>query len=187
MAEDPAAAPRGRRGGQDSLCKRGLRRAVAAVAANHPCQRIELWFQDEARVGQKGRTGHRWWARGQRPRGLCDQRHDWTYLDATVRPATGEGFALVLPVVSTTATSVFLEHLAATLAPDVHAVLVIDQAGWHGSRQLRVSNNVILIQLPPYAPELNPVERVWLHLRERFLSHRLLNSNAAIVDACCQA
>ncbi|TPG39908.1 hypothetical protein EAH89_29005 [Roseomonas nepalensis] len=70
---------------------------------------------------------------------------------------------------------------------DVHAVLVLDQAGWHGSRQLRVPDNVTLVPLPPYAPELNPVERVWLHLRERFLSHRLLNSNAAIVDACCQA
>ncbi|MFC7739372.1 transposase [Roseomonas sp. GCM10028921] len=62
-----------------------------------------------------------------------------------------------------------------------------DQAGWHGSRQLRVPENVTLIPLPPYAPELNPVERVWLHLRERFLSHHLLNSNGAIVDACCHA
>ncbi|MFT8245906.1 transposase, partial [Roseomonas sp. BN140053] len=80
-----------------------------------------------------------------------------------------------------------LERFAATLTPDVHAVLVLDQAGWHGSRQLRVPNNVTLVPLPPYAPELNPVERVWLYLRERFLSHRLLHSNAAIVDACCQA
>ncbi|MDU7521865.1 MAG: IS630 family transposase [Roseomonas mucosa] len=164
-----------------------MRRAVAAVAADHPGQQIELWFQDEARVGQKGRTGHRWWARGQRPRGLCDGRYDWTYLYAALRPATGEGFALVLPVVSTTAMGVFLAHFAATLAPDVHAVLVLDQAGWHGSRQLRVPGNVTLVPLPPYAPELNPGERVWLYLRERFLSHRLLHSNAAIVDACCQA
>ena len=138
-------------------------------------------------MGQKGRTGHRWWARGQRPRGLCDQRYDWTYLYAAVRPATGQGFALILPMVSTRAMDLFLERFSATLAPDVHAVLVLDQAGWHGSRHLRVPDNVTLVPLPPYAPELNPVERVWLHLRERFLSHRLLNSNAAIVDACCQA
>ena len=66
-------------------------------------------------------------------------------------------------------------------------MLVLDQAGWHGSRDLQVPSNVTLVPLPPYAPELNPVERVWLYLRERFLSHRLLDSNAAIVDACCQA
>jgi hypothetical protein len=125
--------------------------------------------------------------RGKRPRGLCDQRYDWTYLYAAVRPTTGEGFALVLPMVSTRAMNLFLERFADSLAPDTHAVLVLDQAGWHGSRQLRVPSNVTLVPLPPYAPELNPVERVWLYLRERFLSHRLLNSNAAIVDACCQA
>jgi hypothetical protein len=95
--------------------------------ADHPGRRIELWFQDAARIGQKGRTGHRWWMRRRRPRGLCDQRHDWTHLYAAVRPAAGEHFALVLPMASTTAMGVFLQHFAAALAPDVHAVLVLDQ------------------------------------------------------------
>jgi transposase len=66
-------------------------------------------------------------------------------------------------------------------------VLVLDQAGWHGSRSLVVPPNVGLVPLPPYAPELNPVERVWLFLRERFLSHRLLDGHDAILDACCEA
>jgi hypothetical protein len=125
--------------------------------------------------------------RGQRPRGLCDQRYDWTYLYAAVQPATGAGFALVLPMVSIRAMNLFLKRFADSLAPGVHAILVLDQAGWHGSRQLRVPDNVTLVPLPPYAPELNPVERAWLYLRERFLSHRLLDNNAALVDACCQA
>lgn len=56
---------------------------------------------DEARFGQKGRVCHRWFTRGQRPPGLCDQRYTWTHLFAAVRPATGDGFALVLPQVST--------------------------------------------------------------------------------------
>jgi hypothetical protein len=67
--------------------------------------------------------------RGQRPRGLCDQRYDWTYLYAAVRPATGEGFALVLPMVSIRAMNLFLKRFADSLAPGVHAVLVLDQAG----------------------------------------------------------
>ena len=54
---------------------------------------------DEARFGQKGRVCHRWFTRGQRPPGLCDQRYTWTHLFAAARPATGEAFALVLPQV----------------------------------------------------------------------------------------
>ncbi|MBP0444922.1 transposase [Roseomonas sp. SSH11] len=115
---------------------------------------------------------------------MCDQRYDWTYPYAAVRPATGEGFALVLPMVSTRAMSVFLKRFSESLAPDVYAVLVLDQAGWHGSHQLRVPENVTLVPFSPYAPELNPVERVWLHLRERILSHRLDNSNDGRIDAC---
>ena len=90
-------------------------------------------------------------------------------------------------MVSIEAMSVFLDHFAAGLASDEHAVMVLDYAGWHGARALRIPDNVSLVPLPPYALELNPVERVWLFLRERFLSHRLLGNYDAIVNACCQA
>jgi transposase len=81
----------------------------------------------------------------------------------------------------------FLERFAATLANDEHGVLVLDGAGWHDRRSLRVPANISLIGLPPYSPELNPVERVWLYLRERFLSMRVFENTAAIIDACCHA
>ena len=81
----------------------------------------------------------------------------------------------------------FLDSFSATLAPDVHAALVVDGAGWHVSLDLRVPDAMTLVPLPPYAPELNPVERVWLHLRERFLSHRLHADYAAALDAACDA
>lgn len=83
--------------------------------------------------------------------------------------------------------SVFLGHFAATLAPDIHAVMVLDRAGWHGAKALHRPPNVTLVPLPAYSPELNPVERVWLHLRERYLSHRLLDDYDAVVQACCDA
>jgi transposase len=82
---------------------------------------------------------------------------------------------------------VFLDHLAASRPPDVHIVMPLDGAGWHISRDLKIPDNITLVVLPPYSPELNPVERVWLYLRERFLSLRLLPSTDAIIDACCQA
>ena len=129
----------------------------------------------------------RWWVRGERPTGLCDQRFASAYLYAAVCPATGADFALVLPTVSTIAMNRFLKDFSASLEPDVQAVLVLDQAGWHSSRALDVPDNVTLVPLPPYSPQLNPVERVWLYLRDRFLSHRLLDSYEDIVNACCDA
>jgi DDE superfamily endonuclease len=114
---------------------------------------------DEARVGQKGRLCHRWWVRGRRPPGRCDQRYEWAYIFAAVEPATGADVALVLPAVTTAAMNLFLATFAAGLPADVHAALVVDGAGWHGSRGLVVPANVTLVPLPPYSPELNPVEK----------------------------
>ena len=142
---------------------------------------------DEAGSGQKGRVCHRWFTRGQRPPGLCDQRYSWTHLFAAVRPASGEGFALVLPEVSAKAMNEFLARFAATLAEDEHAVMVLDRAGWDTAKRLVIPSNVTLVWLPPYSPQLNPVERVWLYLREKHWSHRLLDTADAIVDALCRA
>ena len=138
-------------------------------------------------MGQKGRLCHRWWARGRRPPGRCDRRFEWAYLFAAVEPATGADVALVLPEATTATMGLFLAEFAAGLPEDVHAVLVLDRAGWHGAKALAVPPDVTLVPLPPYSPELNPVERVWLYLRERFLSHRVLDGYEAVLDAACRA
>lgn len=104
-----------------------------------------------------------------------------------MEPGTDNAFALVLPHANTEAMQIFLDRFAATLGEDEHALMVLDQAGWHGANDLVVPNNVTLEPLPPYAPELNPVERVWLYLKERFLSHRLHADYDAIADAACRA
>ena len=130
---------------------------------------------------------HVWWTRGERPPGLADKRFTFAYIFAAVEPGTDNAFALVLPHVSTEAMQLFLDGFAATLATDEHAVMILDQAGWHGAKALLVPSNVTLLPLPPYSPELNPVERVWLYLKERFLSHRLHDDYDAIVDAACDA
>jgi putative transposase len=142
---------------------------------------------DEARFGQKGRVRHRWFTRGQRPSGLRDRRYSWTHLFAAVRPATGEAFALVLPQVSTAAMNTFLAQFAATPAEDEHAVLVLDRAGWHKAKALVIPGNATLVRLPPHSPQLNPMERVWLFLRERRLSHRLLDTYDAVAEALRRA
>jgi transposase len=170
--------------------KRPLKRAprlLRKIQRTHKNKRIRLFFQDEARIGQKGRTCHIWWRRGERPPGLADQRFTFAYIFAAVEPGTDNGFALVMPYVNTDAMQIFLDHFAGTIGDDEHVVMVLDRAGWHGSKALTVPASITLVPLPPYSPELNPVERVWLYLKERFLSHRLLADYDAIVDAASTA
>jgi transposase len=148
---------------------------------------LQLWCHDEARVGQKGRGTRVWYERGLRPEGVVDRRYASAWLYGAVRPGTDEAFALVLTETNAAAMRVFLDRFAATLPEGVHAALLLDQAGWHTAEDIAVPANVSLIHLPPYSPELNPVERIWLHLRERFLSHRLFADLDAILDGCCDA
>lgn len=148
---------------------------------------MQLWFEDEARVGNKGRVCHRWWRRGERPPGVQQLGYQWAYIFTAIRPATGEDVTLVLPCVNANAMQVFLDHVSTSRPPDTHLVMVLDGAGWHQSKALAVPPNISLVVLPPYSPELNPVERVWLYLRERFLSLRLFHTTEEIIDACCEA
>jgi transposase len=122
-----------------------------------------------------------------RPPGLTDQRFESLYLFAACRPGTDQAFALALPRVTTEAMALFLAVFAQQLAPGVHAVLLLDRAGWHLTPKLAVPDNITLLPLPACSPELNPVERVWLYLRERFLSHRALRDYKAVLDAACKA
>ena len=161
---------------------------IEAVAREHPGERVELWFMDEARVGQKGGVTHVWYQKGVRPRGVRQQGFSSAYLFGAVCPERGEGVALVLPEVSTAAMDVFLAELARAVPAGTHAALVLDGAGWHVSDDLTVPANLTLIHPPPYSPELNPVERVWEYLRDRWLSHRVLAGGyEAVVDAACAA
>ena len=76
---------------------------------------------------------------------------------------------------------------SAAVAPGAHAVLLLDQAGWHGSRALVVPGNITLMPLPPKCPELNPVENVWQFMRDNWLSNRVFKSCDDILDQCCFA
>ena len=146
-----------------------------------------MWFQDETRIGQTGRTCRRWYEKGVRPRGPRDLRHEALYLFGAVCPAREEAVALALPVVSTAAMQAMLDELAKAVAPKAHAVVLMDQTGWHRAHALTVPDNLSLLFLPPYSPELNVIERVWLHLKERYLSHRVWPDYDDILDAVCEA
>jgi hypothetical protein len=165
------------------------------LAATHSGKRLRIVFQDEARIGQKGRVCRRWYTRGKRPPGIVDQRYTFAYLygcvdvgsDVVTKMRRHDAFALVLPEVNTHNMQTFVEKFAETIAPDEHVVMLIDGAGWHGANDLAFPDTITPIKLPPYAPDINPIERVWEYLKERYLSQRLLDDYDAIVEATCIA
>ena len=122
------------------------------VAADHPeAGRVELWFMDEARIGQKGRVTHVWYQKGVRPRGLHQQGFASAHLFGAVCPERDAGVALAMPEVSTAAMGLFLAELSRSLPAGTHAALVLDGAGWHVSEDLTVPPNLTLIHRPPTA------------------------------------
>lgn len=142
---------------------------------------------DEARFGQQGTLTKVWAPRGSRPTAVKQTRYEWLHLFAAVEPATGDSVALQAPHVDTGTMNVFLGMLSGELGPKDHAILIMDQAGWHRSRTLCVPDNITVLLLPAYSPELNPVERLWAYLRSHYLSNRSYEDYRALLDAGAQA
>jgi hypothetical protein len=157
------------------------------AAADAPGKPLEVWFADEARIGQKNKIARRWAKRGTRPSAPADQRTGSMYIFGAICPARGTGAGLVLPVCNSATMTMQLAEIAQAVSAGAHAVVLVDQAGWHTSEKLLVPANISLLPLPPKSPELNPVENVWQYLRDNWLSNRVFTSVADIVDHCCQA
>lgn len=110
-------------------------------------------------------------------------RYKSVHLYASVNPLTGESSCMIGTHVCTELMNQHLEWLSVLVGPKRHAVLVMDQAGWHISGALKIPANITLHHLPPYSPELNPVERLWLWMREHLLSNRVYEDEAALKAA----
>ncbi len=151
-------------------------------------QSLECWFQDEARVGQKGILTRSWAKRGTRPPIKRDQRHDHAYIFGAVCPWRDKGLALVRPEVNLDAMNLHLAAIATAVPPNNHAVAIIDRAGWHqAGATLGVPYHISLLRLPPDSPELNAQENIWQYLRQNFLAGPIFDTYDAIVDTCCDA
>jgi hypothetical protein len=148
---------------------------------------VEIWFQDEMRLGQKNGIVRQWARRGSRPRQPADQRYESAYLFGAICPSRGTGAALAMPYADTEAMQLHLEEISRAVARGSHAVLLLDRAGWHTTGNLLVPKNVTLIFLPSRAPELNPVENIWQYLRQTWLSARVFDTYEAVVEAACEA
>src|ERR1700677_447731 len=166
------------------LPARGSKAHVDGLPETAP---VEIWFEDEARIGQKNGQVRQWARRGTRPRQPADQRYDNACLFGAICPARGVGAALVLPYADADMMQLHLDEISRNVAEGAHAVLILDRAGWHTTGKLDVPDNITPIFLPSRAPELNPVENVWQYLRQNWLSNTVFENYDAIVDAACKA
>jgi len=145
-----------------------LRRRVVRLRRANPGKAVEVWAEDEARLGLKPIARRVWWLKGHRPRSCGQTKYEWLYVYGFARPATGQSFTVVLPRVKVERMEEALAAFAAHADPcgEKVLVLVVDRAGWHTAGRRAVPPNVRLHFLPPCTPELQPVEPFWVLVRE---------------------
>jgi transposase len=160
---------------------------IEAIATAHPDEVIQVWHQDEARFGQQGTLTRVWARRGSRPRRVRQNGRESLYVLTATCAASGAAFGLIMPELDTAVVNRFLAEFGRQLAPGVRAVLLWDNAPYHVSGDLVVPENVSLIGLLPYSPELNPVENLWHYLRAHHWSNRVYADYDALLEAATEA
>lgn len=168
-----------------------LPETLASIAASHPGRRLRVFFQDESRFGQQGSITNVWARRGTRPTAVRQTEYEYLWVLGAVCPETGKAEGLLSPRLNTDVINIFLKQFSATIPDDEHAVIIWDGAGYHKSKSLQKPENISLIQLPAYSPELNPIENLWHYLKSHYLSNRAYTDyealEAAAVESWCQA
>lgn len=143
-------------------------------------------FEDEARFGRISDPRRCWAPAGVRPEVHIQVVREYEYAFAAVSPHDGSLDTLVLPAANTETMSVFLAEVSQRHA-DEFILMVLDGAGWHRAKRLRVPTNMKLISLPAWSPPLNPVEHVWDEVREKWFANRVFDSMAAVEEQLVMA
>lgn len=129
---------------------------------------VEIWAQDEARLGLQPIIRKTWSIKGKRPIAKQIRKFQWVYPYAFVHPLTGKSFWLILPTVNTVLMNIALQEFSEYIDPKKEKIIILlmDNAGWHRSKELEIPENIQIFPLPPYSPELQPVECSWPLLKE---------------------
>jgi len=141
-------------------------------------------FADEAGFGRINKPKYCWCVKGTRPHVPCHHIREYRYAYGAVEPQTGEGFFLVMPYCNTDCMTVFLHKLSAAY-PDDDILLVIDGASWHKAKALQIPGNIELFFLPPYTPEMNPIEQIWTEIRKRGFRNEIFASLEKVIVRLC--
>ena len=142
-------------------------------------------FQDEAGFGRINKPKYCWCEKGFRPAVPCHHIREYRYVYGAVEPKTGESSFLICPSCNTECMNLFLQNLSKDFAEDF-ILLVCDGARWHDSKNLIIPSNIQLLHIPPYTPEMNPIEQIWEELREKGFRNEVFSSLNQVVDRLCQ-
>lgn len=147
---------------------------------------VRLMFQDEGRFGRISDPRRCWAPQPIRPAGKAAMVREYLYAYAALSPWDGRLDSLILPAANTEGMNIFLGEIARRY-PDEFIILVLDGAGWHRARALKIPHHLTLLPLPPYSPELNPVEHLWDELREKFFHNQVFANLDAVEHRLCEA
>ncbi|CAL7961010.1 transposase [Alphaproteobacteria bacterium] len=136
---------------------------------------LKIWFQDEAKFGRINDIKGCWAPSGTRPLVKHRAIRQYSYVYSAVAPYTGENFNLIMPYANTVCMKMSLHELSRTY-PNRNLLIFMDQAGWHKSNDLEISQNIRLSYIPPYSPELNPTENYWKFIRGTFFRNKYFDS-----------
>ncbi len=150
-------------------------------------ENADIWFQDEAGIGMRGTSTRVWAGKGTRPGQIQQRQFLSTYIFGAFSPQNDDACGQILPESDTAAMEMHLNEISDRAADGRHALIVSDGAAWHTTEKLQCPENISLLTLPAYSPELNPAEQVWQQMRLDSLSDRCFESFETIVDACCDA
>lgn len=142
-------------------------------------------FQDEAGFGRINKPKYCWCKKGFRPSVPCHHIREYQYAYGAVEPMTGENFFLIMPYCNTECMNLFLQELSKAYSQDV-IILVCDGARWHKSNSLKIPENIALAFIPPYTPEMNPIEQIWEEIREKGFKNECFQTLAKVVDRLCE-
>ena len=144
-----------------------------------------MFFFDESRFGTRSQIGYGWFERGSRPNVSIKLGFENFYVYGAVEPVQGSSFSLILPYVNSEGMNVFFEQFVKELQGE-EIVLVMDGAGWHKSSHLIIPPNIEIVYLPAYSPELNPIERLWLYIKQLVLRNRIYDNLDFLEHAVCE-
>ncbi|EOB1207587.1 IS630 family transposase [Photobacterium damselae] len=160
---------------------------ILKIPGHIALKNVDIWFQDEARFGQQNTTTRLWAERGTRPRAVKQQQFEYAYLFGSICPQKGIGEAIVVPWVNKDIMIEHLKQISSVTEKGRHAIVIMDGAGWHTEDIADDFQNISIIKLPPYSPELNPIEQVWSWLRQHYLANQSFSDYEDIVSKVCSA
>lgn len=158
---------------------------VKSKINDFPNKKVRLMFEDEAGFGRINKPKYCWCKKGIRPTVPCHHIREYRYLYGAVEPKTGENFFLVMPNCNTDNMNVFIDKLSEEYKDDI-IILVCDGASWHKSKGLNIPENIVIMHIPAYTPEMNPIEQIWKQIRSMGFKNEIFKSLRDVMERLCK-